>query len=124
MEHRWNIRHPAVIDVLLHHKEISEIHCKTRDIGRDGMYVETGNMTYQPNTLLQVEFESNQDGVKQIHVLPTIVVHSSPNGLGLMFMKANSYDCICNNTAFVEDSSSKTNSTAQSEDTGLSRLTG
>jgi len=124
MEHRCNIRHPAVIDVLLHHKEISEIHCKTRDIGGDGMFVETGNMTYQPNTLLQVEIESNKDGVKQIHVLPAIVVHSSPDGLGLMFMQANSYDFICSNTVFVENSLSKANSTAQSESTDVSRLTG
>jgi hypothetical protein len=124
MEHRWNIRHPAVIDVLLHHKEISEIQCKTRNIGRDGLFVETENMTYQPNTLLQVEFESNQDGIKQIHVLPAIVMHSSPDGLGLMFMQPNTYDFICTNSQIVKDSSNKASSTKQAQPVELTRLTG
>jgi len=124
MEHRWNVRHPAVIDVLLHHKEISEIHCKTRNIGRDGLFVETENMTYQPHTLLQVEFESIQDGVNQIHVLPALVVHSSPAGLGLMFMQPNTYDFICTNSHIVDDSLKKASSNTESESTEMPRLTG
>ncbi len=107
MEHRWNIRHSAKLKVLLHHEDISEVHCKTRNIGRDGMFVETEHMTYQPHTMVRVEFESNKGGATQRHNVPALVVHSSAEGLGLMFMQPNTYDLICDSKIFVESFSAK-----------------
>lgn len=115
MEHRWHIRHPAVLDILLHHENISEIHCKSRNIGRDGMFVETDYMAYRPHTMLQVEFQSGQGKNIQMHTLPAIVVHSSPEGLGLMFMQPNAYDLICSNAIIVEGTYTSGTSTLQAE---------
>jgi len=113
MEHRWHTRHPTILDVLLHHENISEIHCKSRNIGRDGMFVETEYMAYRPHTTLQVEIQSSKGNSKQRHILPAIVVHSSSQGLGLMFMRPNAYDLICGNEIIVEHTNNKGNSTAQ-----------
>lgn len=90
MEHRCSVRLPFAMNVLLYHNNIPVVHCKTHDIGADGMFVKSGPLKYRTNTMLKVEFQSNKGGGRSSHMLTAMVVHHANNGLGLMFPGGNS----------------------------------
>ncbi len=90
MEHRCSVRLPVAMDVLLYHNNIPVVHCKTHDIGADGMFVDSGPLRYQTNTMLKVEFQTRKGNVQKSHMLSAMVVHHAKNGLGLMFPGGNS----------------------------------
>lgn len=89
MEHRCSVRLPVAMNVLLYHNNIPVVHCKTRDISPDGMFVRSGPLKYKANTLLKVEFQAESNAVRKSHMLPAMVVHHSNSGLGLMFPGAD-----------------------------------
>ncbi|WP_455207398.1 PilZ domain-containing protein [Kaarinaea lacus] len=90
MEHRCSVRLPVAMNVLLYHNNIPVIHCKTLNIGADGMFVHTGALKYGTNTMLKVEFKRETNPVSQSFTMPAMVVHHSREGLGLMFPGGNS----------------------------------
>jgi len=72
------------MDVLLFHNNIPVVHCKTNNIGTDGMFINSGSLSYPTDTILKVEFGSEtQQGVEYFS-LPAMVVHQNNSGLGLM----------------------------------------
>jgi len=73
------------MNVLLYHNNIPVVHCKTHDIGADGMFVQSGPLKFRTNTMLKVEFQSEKDAVRSAHMISAMVVHHANNGLGLMF---------------------------------------
>lgn len=92
MEHRWSSRYPAAVDVQLYQYGKQVARCKARDVGIEGMFVDTGPLLYRPNTLLDVEFEvelSRRFHRSRSYRLPVLVVHSANEGIGLMIMKAD-----------------------------------
>lgn len=85
MEHRCSVRLPIAMNVLLYHNNIPVVHCKTHDIGADGMFVDSGPLNYRTNTMLKVEFQPEKGSGSRPHMLTAMVVHHANNGLGLMF---------------------------------------
>ncbi|MGD8591824.1 MAG: PilZ domain-containing protein [Gammaproteobacteria bacterium] len=90
MERRCNQRLLKTIKVMLYHKGIPVISCKTRDIGVEGIFVETGPLVYRNNTLLRIEFEVTLINSRQFYRLSAIVAHSSEIGLGLYILESES----------------------------------
>ena len=90
MEHRCSVRLPVAINVLLYHNNIPVVHCKTRNIGADGMFVRTGSLKYGTNTMLKVEFKPEEGHDIHSHLMPAMVVHHANGGMGLMFPGGNS----------------------------------
>ena len=85
MEHRCSVRLPIAMDVLLYHNNIPVVHCKTNDIGPEGMFVKSGSLKYRINTVLKVEFHTKKGVETKSYMLSAMVVHHANNGLGLMF---------------------------------------
>ena len=84
MEKRGSKRIPVVIDVLLYHNNIPVVSCKTHDIGADGLFVDSGPLSYTPDTELKVEFQFSSESGPACYLLPALVVRRSNNGLGLL----------------------------------------
>ncbi|WP_455220808.1 PilZ domain-containing protein [Kaarinaea lacus] len=85
MEHRCSVRLPVAMDVLLYHNNVPVVHCKTRNIGADGMFVRTGSLKFGTNTMLKVEFKPGEGRDQHCHMMPALVVHHANDGMGLMF---------------------------------------
>jgi len=88
LEHRWNKRYPVTTDVTIHHHAHPLVHGKTHDIGPTGLFIEGVPVVYRRNTMLDIEFlaqDSHHQRPPQRHRLPAIVIHSSDEGMGLMF---------------------------------------
>jgi hypothetical protein len=98
MEHRCNKRLIKAVKVMLYHNGIPVVTCKTRDVGVEGIFVETGPLVYRNNTLLKIEFEIASYNSRQIYRLSAIVVHSSEIGLGLYILESESeaFEAWCN----------------------------
>ena len=90
MEHRCNKRLVKAIKVMLYHNGIPVVICKTRDIGVEGLFVETGPLAYKINTFLNIEFEVTSNNSRQLYRLSAIVAHSSEKGLGLYILESES----------------------------------
>lgn len=93
MEHRWSNRYPLDVDVGLYQHGQRIAVCKIRDIGIEGMFLETGPLFYRVNTLLDVEFEidvSRRYRTPRVYRLPVMVVHNTKWGVGVMILKAES----------------------------------
>jgi len=84
MENRYSKRVPLQMDVLLFHDNIPVIHCKTNNIGTDGMFINTGSLNYPTDTILKIEFSSESKQGAEYFSLPAMVIHQSKYGLGLM----------------------------------------
>ena len=89
MEKRYSKRLPIVMDVLLYDKNMPVVFCKTHDIGADGLFVDSGPLTYRNDTILKIEFQLESETGKESHLLPAMVVRSSKTGLGLMLPGGN-----------------------------------
>lgn len=91
MEHRWSLRKRLTTNVLLYHHGIPVARCESRDVGLEGMFVNTGPLNYFRNTRLDVEFSLRNPATGQVARcrLPAIVVHTSNQGLGLTFIGFN-----------------------------------
>lgn len=89
MEHRLSMRKKVTLDVLIFRKEFPTVKGKIRNIGLEGMYVETEAVDFPEGVALEVEFairsNNEKQDVRQFH-LPALVIHSSGKGMGLMFL--------------------------------------
>lgn len=91
MEHRWSKRYPTEVDVQLYQHGHQIAVCKARDIGIEGMFLDTGPLFYRANTLLDVEFRvepSCRHNGQSSYRIPVIVIHNANHGIGLMMLKA------------------------------------
>jgi len=84
MEKRYSKRLPVVMNVLIYDKNIPVVSCKTHDIGLDGLFINSGPLTYRNDTMLKIEFQLESESGTESHLLPAIVVRRSKSGLGLM----------------------------------------
>ena len=84
MEKRYCKRIPAILDVLLYHNNIPVVSCKTQDIGKDGLFVESGPLAYGKDVILKVEFHTDSEDDNTSHLLPAMIIHKSKKGMGLM----------------------------------------
>lgn len=93
MQHRRaSLRYPAVFKVMLYHDNRPIAECSVKNVCRDGMFVQTGDIPLQPETRLDIEFEAAATGRQTRARLPASVVYQSDQGLGLRFMEPTTRD--------------------------------
>ena len=86
MEHRWRKRLQKTIKVMLYHNRVPVISCKTRDIGIEGIFVESGPLEFRNYTCLEIEFEGASKYGRRWYRLSVAVAHFSNDGLGLLIL--------------------------------------
>ena len=89
MEHRWSARAPISNRVTLFRNKMPVAVCVAKDIGRGGLFVATGPLTYSKNTILDIDIKLDTDQGSKRFRLPACVVHRSEAGVGLMFLETN-----------------------------------
>jgi len=90
MEHRWSKRFNVNVDVLLYHRGGRPIKCKTYNAGTAGIFIKSVLETLTKNSFLEVEFEEGANlryKKNRSHRIRALVIHSSKQGVGLMFLK-------------------------------------
>ncbi len=85
MEHRWSVRKPVNVGVALRRQGSNFKRFKTRDIGMEGVFVESGPDSWPEDTFLELELPLYENSKQTRHRVPVVVVHRSQNGMGLMF---------------------------------------
>ncbi|MEJ2344051.1 MAG: PilZ domain-containing protein [Gammaproteobacteria bacterium] len=82
MEHRWNVRTPVSLNVIVDSPGAGIIRGRTTDVSFGGMYVETApSVAVDKNSVVDVSIPI----VGQIHNAAALVVRTDPSGFGLMF---------------------------------------
>jgi len=93
MEHRYYKRKPVKIDVMLYRRGRLVNVCRTRDIGIAGLFLETEASEYNKNSIIDVDFVvelSRRHKRFRTYRLPAMVVRTANDGIGLMFVNAES----------------------------------
>ncbi len=85
MEHRYALRKPVTLDVVVTYQALGLVHGRTMNIGLGGMYIETGCVELPVNALIKTAFFLKEDGVHKPCSADAMVVHSCARGAGLMF---------------------------------------
>lgn len=87
MEHRWNERKDTDFQVLLYRQGHAAITGRLRNLGLEGMYIETGPRDLAEGMVLHVAFSLEGQTGKQHLRLPALVVHHSEQGVGMMLFR-------------------------------------
>lgn len=90
MEHRFHPRRAIEIETVVFHRGVPTAICQTRDLSLGGAFVCTGPIDFYRHTPLEVELALDTGGLVEYHRLPASVVHSGPQGAGLVFLNINS----------------------------------
>lgn len=85
MEHRWGGRKAVVVPVTVYHEGMPVGHGRTRNIGREGLFVEGRDLGFPVHTLLDLELPAALTGRRNRHRIPGLVIHNHGDGVGLMF---------------------------------------
>ncbi len=85
MEHRYALRKPVALDVVVTYRALGLVHGQTLNIGLGGMYIETGCVELPVNALIKTAFFLKEDGVHMPCSADAMVMHSNSGGAGLMF---------------------------------------
>jgi hypothetical protein len=85
MDHRWNTRTAANVNVTLKYERLGLVTGTTRDLSLGGAYVRTNTSDMDVNSALKVRFQTDHDGVSDFVELSATVVHAGDDGVGLMF---------------------------------------
>ena len=80
-------RHPAQVRVYLATSD-GYSRCRTRNISRGGVFIETDYRGYLGGDNVQLVFVQPQDDVARIRRYAAVVVHRDYNGMGLRFAKS------------------------------------
>ncbi len=84
MEHRYGLRKPVSLDVLLYYQGLPVSICPARDIGLGGISVRPTQLAILPPHS-PVEIELLHEDASKRERLPAYVVHSSSHGMGFLF---------------------------------------
>ena len=85
IDRRWSSRKPLRLDVLVYRDRVPVAVGTTRNIGLEGMFLETGRQRFSNQTLLEVAFPVKVDREEQRFRVPAVVVNASTAGMGLTF---------------------------------------
>ena len=83
-EQRWCTRKAFIMAVTLHHQGRQLTNCKTRDVGVEGVFVETDTTGVEIHAMLDISLPASVIGDGHSRRIPAMVVHKRGNGLGLM----------------------------------------
>lgn len=84
-ERRWSARRSIALDVVIYEKGLPVAASVSRNVGLEGMYVETTWHLFCTGTPLEAEFIVADGRGGRRYRLPVIVTHVSRHGFGLMF---------------------------------------
>ena len=89
MEQRWSLRKSVTLVVKVVYKCHPVVLGRSRNIGLEGLFIETGIMILPVGSCIQVEFDlMNATRLVQI-CMPAVVVHRNRNGCGIAFQAFN-----------------------------------
>ena len=81
---RYSKRHPVNFVLYIIYRDKRIFPARAKNLCIDGMFIQTDSLTLPKGNLVDLEF-SLSDNSWQI---PAVVVHTSPEGLGVMFRKS------------------------------------
>ena len=84
-ERRWSIRKPIVMQVMIYQKGLPVAATMSRNVGLEGMYVETSWHLLSKGSSIEAEFIIADTPGGRRHRLPALVLHVSKRGFGLTF---------------------------------------
>lgn len=85
MEHRWGDRKPVVVPVTVYHEGRPVGRGRTRNIGREGLFVEGHDLGFPLHTVLELELPPALTGRRNRQRIPGLVIHNHGDGIGVMF---------------------------------------
>ncbi len=89
MEHRRSIRHEFELTVGIYHRGTWVGTCQTKDISTGGMFLRTKPESLKRNSLIEVTFDRPGSNGAKRYRLPSLVVHGTNGGVGVMFRSQN-----------------------------------
>jgi len=86
MEHRFHQRAAIEVEAAVFHRGSFAALGQTRDLSLGGAFVQTGPLSFCRHTPLEIELAlPGEESLGPLR-LPAFVVHSHPQGAGLMFL--------------------------------------
>ena len=85
MEHRGGLRKPVVVPVTVYHEGAPVGRGRTRNIGREGLFIEADAMRFPVHTVLELELPAALMGRRNRQRIPGLVIHNHHDGVGVMF---------------------------------------
>lgn len=86
MEHRWGRRISVDVGISLHYRPLGRLRGRLRNLSSSGAFVQT-SPPLPLNAKVEIVITSGADGTAQIHRLEGVVVRTTPNGIGVMFLQ-------------------------------------
>lgn len=86
MDRRWSMRKAIVVDVSIRRDGATAGFGRCRNIGLEGMFVETDCQLLSRGMALELEFELEDGGIGRRHCVPAVAVRVSEQGVGAMFL--------------------------------------
>jgi hypothetical protein len=89
MEQRWSLRKPVTLEVKVVYKCHPVILGRSRNIGLEGLFIETGIMILPVGSSIEVEFGLMAGTQWEEYHMPAVVVHRNRDGCGIAFHTFN-----------------------------------
>jgi hypothetical protein len=90
MEQRWSLRKSVTFEVQVAYKCHPVIRGRSRNIGLEGLFIETGIVVPPVGCRVEMEFGLPTGGDPQRIHMPAVVVHRGEDGCGVAFHAFNS----------------------------------
>ncbi len=90
MEHRCNHRKLLTLEIVLNDRTAGEIRGKTRNVSLSGMLVDIGETPLSLNTIIDISFPVECNGMIHNCETKAYVVHQQAGSVGLMFSEIDS----------------------------------
>ena len=89
MEQRWSLRKPVTFEVKVSYKCHPVVLGRSRNIGLEGLFIETGIMILPVSSCIEIEF-ALVTGTRWEEIrIPAVVVHRNREGCGIAFQAFN-----------------------------------
>ena len=85
MEHRASPRKSISQYVLVYQNNLPVLRGTARNISQEGLFLETGPVTFKKNTLLEIEFQLGTGAMRKHYRVPVLVRRKTKTGLGMVF---------------------------------------
>jgi hypothetical protein len=88
MEHRWGMRRPLGIDVIVDYRPAAMGRGHIADASVSGLFVKT-SLLLPLHARVKLVFGTREPGATRLQRLEAVVVRSTPDGVGLMYLRFN-----------------------------------
>lgn len=85
MEHRWSLRSPVDVDVVIYHHQLGKMRGRSRNICLEGMFVEMEAEKPPRNALVDLVVGLRVGSQNILYRLRALVIHVTERGVGFMF---------------------------------------